>query len=44
LHQLFDLLASQLIKTDVKIENIGLSAEGEPKVFLGLNFEIIKES
>jgi len=38
---LFDLLASQLIKTDVKIENIGLTADGEPKMFLGLNFEVI---
>jgi hypothetical protein len=42
LQQLFDLLASQLIKTDVKIENIGLTADGEPKMFLGLNFEVIQ--
>jgi hypothetical protein len=42
LQQLFDLLASQLIKTDVKIENIGLTLDGEPKMFLGLNFEVIQ--
>ena len=41
LQQLFDLLASQLIKIDVKIENIGLTSEGEPKMFLGHNFEVI---
>ena len=31
-------MAQNRIKTDLKMENIGISPEGEPKVFIGLDF------
>jgi ribosome recycling factor len=44
LHQLFQLLAQNGVKKEVKIEDIGLTPEDEPKVFLGLNFTLLEES
>lgn len=44
LHQLFQLLAQNGVRKEVRIDDIGLTPEDEPKVFLGLNFTVLEES
>jgi hypothetical protein len=44
LTQFFQSLTAQGIKGDIGIENIGLSEQGDPQVFLGLNFKLLPEN
>ncbi len=44
LTQFFQSLAAQGIRADVGVENIGLNEQGDPQVFLGLNFKLLPEN
>lgn len=44
LQQCVGELAEQGIKADLRVENIGLSESGDPKIFLGLNFQLVQEA
>lgn len=35
-------LAEAGVRIDLRMENIGVGEEGEPKVFVGLNFEVVQ--
>lgn len=42
LHQFAQVLADNGIQTDLKIENMGIDKQGQPKIFLGLDFEVLQ--
>jgi hypothetical protein len=37
-------LAEEGIRTELRVENLGVSENGEAKLFLGLNFQIVAQN